>query len=222
VEGIIDESRWRLLYNGIDLLRFRPEPERRQAFRRTHGLESDIVVGVACALRPRKQIEHLIDAVAHMDRCDIKVVIAGAPVPGDETYADALLRDGRARLGDRLVALGHVEDLRDFYNGLDIFVNTSQEEACSISVMESLGCGTPVLGYPSRSVDDQVLPNGGEIVPQNDVAALAERLAAWATDRTGLENRRQGARARAEAMFDIGTLSMQLWDEYAACTPAKR
>lgn len=218
VAGIVDESRWRLMYNGIDLERFAPDAERRARFRRLHGHEADLFVGVACALRPRKQIEHLIEAVSRLDRPDLKVVIAGGPVAGDEAYSETLLRNARERLGNRLVLLGHVEDLRDFYNGLDAFVNTSQEEACSISVMESLGCGTPVIGYPSKSVDDQILPDGGEITPQDDVAALRVRLEAWTDDRGALARRRVGARATAEAKFDIRRLADDLWREYQSCS----
>jgi glycosyltransferase involved in cell wall biosynthesis len=214
VDGVIDAARRRVMYNGLDLERFAPDPDRRERFRRAHRMEDAVVVGVACALRPRKQLEHLVEAAARHDDARVRVVIAGGPVPGDEAYAERLLRDARDRLRDRLIVLGHLDELRDFYNGLDVFVNTSQEEACSISVMESLACGTPVLGYASKSVDDQILPEGGEIVAQDDVGQLARRLAAWTADGPALAARRAGARARAEAMFDIRGLSDQLWDEY--------
>ena len=214
VEGVIDESRWRLMYNGLDLERFVPDEARRQAFRREHGLDGTIAIGVACALRPRKQLEHLFEAAARVDASGLRVIVAGGPVPGDEAYAERLLRDARAKLGSRLILLGHQDELRGLYNGLDVFVNTSQEEACSISVMESLACSCPVLGYPSKSVDDQILPEGGEIVAQDDVAALAASLRAWIADRDLLARRRAPARHRAEKMFDIRKTSEQLWGEY--------
>jgi glycosyltransferase involved in cell wall biosynthesis len=135
-------------------------------------------------------------------------------VPGDEEYAQRLLNEGRAALGDRLILLGHVNELRDFYNGLDLFVNTSQEEACSISVIESLACGCPLLGYPSKSVDDQVLPDGGEIVEQDNVQQLAVRLDGWTANADLLSGRRSLARRQAEDRFDIRKLANQLWDEY--------
>jgi glycosyltransferase involved in cell wall biosynthesis len=216
VEGVIDESRWRVMYNGLDLDRYQPDAALRQAFRDRHGVDGDVLVGVACALRPRKQLEHLIEAVSRVRSPRLRVAIAGGPVPGDEAYAAALLQQARDRLGNRLLVLGHLDDLRGFYNGLDVFVNTSQEEACSISVMESLSCGCPVLGYPSKSVDDQILPGGGEIVRQDDVAALADRLQAWLHDSEGLPARRTRARSRSETMFDIRALADQLWSEYRA------
>jgi glycosyltransferase involved in cell wall biosynthesis len=218
VEGVIEESRWRLLYNGLDLEHFVPDDGRRTAFRRAHGLDGCVVAGVACALRPRKQLEHLIEAAASVAAPHLRVAIAGGPVPGDEAYAEALLEAARRRLGDRLILLGHLHELRDFYNGLDVFINTSQEEACSISVMESLACGCPVLGYPSKSVDDQILPGGGEIVDQDDIGSLGERLSDWLADPYALAQRRPAARRRAEDMFDIRLLAGELWDEYTRLT----
>jgi glycosyltransferase involved in cell wall biosynthesis len=213
IDGVIPESRQRILYNGIDLARFHPDGDLRAAFRREHCLDDKLVVGVACALRPRKQLEHLFEACAAVRVPNLRVVVAGAAIAGDERYAEQLLERGKQLLGDRLNHVGHLRDLRPFYNGLDLFVNTSQEEACSISVIEALACGCPVLGYPSTSVDEQILPSGGEIVDQDDVKALVAAIEAWATTPARLEQGRIGARQRAAA-FDIQTLAAQLWDEY--------
>jgi glycosyltransferase involved in cell wall biosynthesis len=215
IDRVVPESRQRILYNGIDLDRFRPDPELRTAFRAMHGLTDWRVVGVACALRPRKQLEHLFEAAAALGRRDVRVIVAGGAIPGDERYAEQLLERGRQLLGERFVHLGHLRDLRPFYNGLDLFVNTSQEEACSISVIESLACGCPVVGYPSTSVDEQILPTGGQIVKQDDVTALTAAIEAWVSQPHRLEQARTGARERA-GQFDIAALAEQLWREYGS------
>lgn len=215
VEGCIPESRWRLLYNGLDISRFQPSEHERRRFRASHGLGDGPLVGVACALRPGKQLEQSFAVVAHCGRQDVKFVLAGGPIAGFESYATEVVARGRELLGERLVHLGHVSDISGFYNAIDFCVNTSEGEACSISILEALACGCPVVGYPSISVHEQVLPDGGEIVPQDDVTALAEALARWIGDRDGLAARRANARKRAEDVFDIRKLSNQLWDEYA-------
>ena len=213
VEGIIPHERWRVLYNGLDLRDLSPSSERRSAFRRNYELNGP-TVGVACALRPRKQLEHLVKSVSQCSNTSLKVVIAGAAVEGDEIYAKDLLAWAKAQLGDRLLTLGHIDDLRDFYNGIDIFINTSQEEACSLSVIESLACGCPVLGYPSKSVDDQIEPGGGEITPQDDINKLSTAIERWISDPTSLSERRDAARKHAEMKFDMHRQSEQLWREY--------
>jgi glycosyltransferase involved in cell wall biosynthesis len=214
VEGVVPESRWRVLYNGLDTNSFRPDEQLRTTFRQQHALGDDLCIGVACALRPRKQLEHLFRAAADLTVPNLRVVVAGGPVRGDEHYAEQLLADGRRLLGDRLVHVGHLRDLKPFYNALDLFVNTSQEEACSISVIESLACGCPIIGYPSTSVDEQVLPTGGEIVGQDSVADLATALGGWLSNRERMASARPKARRRAEDVFDIRRLADQLWVEY--------
>jgi glycosyltransferase involved in cell wall biosynthesis len=216
VEGIIPENRWLLLPNGLDLRHYRPDEDRRRLFRTEHGLDHEVAIGVACAIRPRKQLEHLFEAVGRTVGAPLKIFIAGGPMPGDEDYARNLLEGARTKLGERLVLLGYLDELRNLLNGLDVFVNTSQEEACSISILEALACGCPVLGYPSKSVDEQVLPQGGEMVPQDDVDRLATSLRQWVADPNALSARRSGARQRVQESYDIAVLSEQVWREYEA------
>ena len=212
--GVLAETQWRLLANGLDLDRYKPNVSRRVDFRLQRQLSDFVLVGAACALRPRKQLEHLIDAVARLSMPNLRLLLAGAAVSGDETYSETLLLSAKAKLGERLVYLGHLEDLIGFYNALDLFVNTSKEEACSISILESLACGCPVVGYPSKSVDEQVEPGGGEIVPQDDIQALSAALSRWLSDGERLAAARLGARKRVEDHYDIEKLAGQLWDEY--------
>lgn len=214
IQGVVPEAKWRVLPNGLDLDHFVPDEARSAGFRQEHQLGTNLVIGVACALRPRKQLEHLFRAAAELDVPGLRVVVAGAAVKGDEAYADALLRDARRTLGEKLVYVGHLDELRGFYNALDIFVSTSQEEACSISVLESLACGCPIVAYPSKSVDGQILPDGGEIVEQDNVAELVGALRRWLSNPGSLRSRRADARRTAAERFDIRELSSQLWHEY--------
>ncbi len=213
VTGVVPERAWRVLPNGINLSHFRVDETLREQTRQQLGLPAGPVLGVACALRPRKQLEHLFDSVAAM-RDVPTVVVAGGPVPGDEAYAASLIAEGTRKLGSHLHVLGHLDELRGFYNAIDVFVNTSQEEACSISVIEALACGCPVVGYASKSVDGQILPHGGEIVPQDDVVALSRALSRWVADPERLWRARAGARRQAENLFDADALANALWAEY--------
>ncbi len=74
-----ESSRRRILSAyGSTWIDFQPDAALRAAFRREHGLGNLPVVGVACALRPRKQLEHLFQAAADADVPSMRVVLAGA------------------------------------------------------------------------------------------------------------------------------------------------
>src|SRR5262245_19878024 len=107
LDGVIPEKRWRVLYNGLDMDWFRPDVELRESFRDKHGLNGKCCVGVACALRPRKQLEHLFESVARLADSSVRLIVAGGAVSGDEEYSAALLRRGQDLLGGQLVYLGH-------------------------------------------------------------------------------------------------------------------
>jgi glycosyltransferase involved in cell wall biosynthesis len=146
---------------------------------------------------------------------DVQVLLAGGPMPGLESYAEQLLSSARERLGPRFRFLGWLKtpQLQELFNALDLYVNTSAEESFGLSVLESLACGCPVVGYPSVSVSEVVLPDGGQIVPQNDINALATAVREWLTDPERLAAARPLARRQAQR-FDIAEISQQLWKEY--------
>jgi glycosyltransferase involved in cell wall biosynthesis len=214
LEGVVPETIWRVLYNGTDLGRFRPDPSAGQQFRAKHGLPGGLLIGAASALRPVKQLEHLFDAAARLRDPTVRVVLAGGPVPEYQEYAVQVIARGRQRLGDRLIHLGHVAEMPEFFNAIDLFVSTSQAEGCSNSVLQALACGVPVIGYPSVSVDEQVLPDGGAIVPQNCVDGLTAELNRWLSDARLREAGRRGARGRAVELFDVRKSADLIWQEY--------
>jgi glycosyltransferase involved in cell wall biosynthesis len=203
VDGIVPEVDWRLLYNGVNVTALRPDPAGRAAFRRRHRLGDGPAIGNACYIQPRKQLEHLFTAAARLAVPGLRVLLAGGPVAGAAAYAARLIRQAREQLGDRFVYLGHQDELRGFYNALDLLVNTC-----------------PVISYTSTSAGEQVPPGGGEIVAQDQVAELTAALRRWLADRPRLAAARRPARRRAAEAFDIRHLSAQLWDEYQAVVQA--
>ena len=222
VKGVVPESIWRVVPNGLDLEVYQPDDVLRRGFRERLGLDSSIVIGVACALRANKQLEHFFDAAARLTHHEVRFLVAGGTYPGEESYAERLIHDAGQILGHRLAHLGKLNGLREFCCGIDLFVNTSKNEAFGISVLESLSCGTPVVGYPSGAVRDLVLPGGGEIVAQNSVDELSDALSRWVANPELRAAGRTGSRRRAEESFDIHRISQIVWDEYDAVLSESR
>jgi glycosyltransferase involved in cell wall biosynthesis len=195
---------------------YRVSQELRKSFRSEVGAgDGEILLGVACAFRERKQLAHTIDAVERAEVPRVRLVLAGFPVADEPDYPEQILRYGRAKLGDRFQSIGPLTDLRPFCNGLDLYVNTSREETFGMSVLEAMACGCPIVGYDSKAVDEVVLPDGGEITTQDDVDTLALAIRRWCNRLDLGAGPRISARRQAER-FDLKRLSAKTWEQYEA------
>jgi L-malate glycosyltransferase len=175
VRGVVPDAVQHIIPLGLDLTTFGVRADGRAATRAGWGFRpEEIVLGQACALRPRKRIEEFVDLVAELAREDDRVVgvLAGDAMPGDEPYREKVLRHiEQAGLGRRFRWLGNLDDVEPFYHGIDVFVSTSEYETFGNSVCEAMACGKPVVGYRGGSVAE-VVGDGGRIVADADLVGL--------------------------------------------------
>jgi glycosyltransferase involved in cell wall biosynthesis len=132
---------------------------------------------------PRKNIELAIDVLGELARfCDCKLIVTGKI--WDQTYLSNLLQRASERsVADRIQFLGGVpiEMLVQLFHQADVTVYTSHQETFGHGLVESLGCGTPVVGpdwiIPCREILSSAA--GGRVAPkdpQQFAAAILETL----------------------------------------------
>jgi L-malate glycosyltransferase len=217
VRGVLPEHIQQVVPLGLDLAAFGNRTDARQACRTEWGFRPDeIVIGQACALRPRKRLEDFIELVARLAREDPRVVgvLAGDAMPGDEAYRDKVVRlIAQTGLGRRFRWLGNIDDIEPFDQAIDLFVSTSEYETFGNSVCEAMACGRPVLGYRGGSVAEVVGP-GGLIVENGDLAGLVEAARACVRQPGLREDLGDKARQRVAACFNPGVSLAQLEDTY--------
>ncbi len=162
-----------VLRNGVDLQRFRPEP---QAAARAR-------LGLAAEGRWLVSVGHLVERKGH----DI-TLRALAGLPGVQL---ALLGQGPDRaalqalaqqLGvtDRVRFVGQVpnEDLRWWYSAADASVLASSREGWANVLLESMACGTPVAGSKIWGTPEVVArPEAGVLFDPRTPEALGAALA---------------------------------------------
>lgn len=126
-------------------------------------------------LRTNKNHAAVIRALALLRKqgTDAQYVICGV---GDQK--DNLLMLAR-ELGvdDRVHLLGLRDDVIDILRLVDIYVHPSFKEGLSMSIMEAMACGLPVIatcnGGPKDLIPDGV---GGYLVHPDDIDAIASRV----------------------------------------------
>jgi glycosyltransferase involved in cell wall biosynthesis len=170
----------RVISNGVDLRRYSPgraDEQMREKYQLPAGRPVLLYVG---RLSPEKRVDVLLDAAARLTQ-DACLVIAGT---GPD---EASLRAAAARLGldSRVRFLGFVPaaDLPALYRLADVFVIASEAELQSLTTMEAMATGLPVVAADSYALGELVRPgHNGFLVPPGQGATMARHLDTLTSD----------------------------------------
>jgi glycosyltransferase involved in cell wall biosynthesis len=172
----IAQARAEVIYNGIDPSKFKPG--KNNALKDKLGLAGDdTVVGSIGNIRPAKGYDILLRAAAEVKRRrrDVKFVIAGQG--SGELYRELLALREKLNLQDTVFFLGFTKNTVDFLHGINLFLLSSTSEGFSLSLIEAMACGLPVIstkcGGPEEIVGHGV---SGILVPPGDPHMLVNAL----------------------------------------------
>ena len=167
------------------------------------GLPRDIpLVGMVARLAPQKGIAEFLRAARLV--CD-RVAETQFLLVGDgplREQAEALVQE--LKLEERLHLLGEMESAREAMGALDVLVVASRAEGSSVSAMEAMALGKPVVGTAVGGVPEVVADGDtGLLVPPGDPEALAEAVCTLLADPERAQSMGERGRQRAAAHFRI-------------------
>lgn len=209
----IDPEKIRTIHNGIDTTRFAPGGGRaRDDLRASLSIpDNALVIGSVGRLETVKAYDRLLDAVARLRSLVSQPVVV--VIAGDGTQRDALMAHARSLgegIADCLRLPGWLEQPVDFYRMLDVFVLSSVSEGQSVSLMESMACGTPSVVTDVGSNAEML---GAElsslVVPFGDPDAMARALRSVTSDAQWRAQIRAIVRQRAVALYSIEEMATQ-------------
>ena len=193
---------------GVDPRRFRPAAAPRDVVRVELGWPTNRpILFTLRNLEPRMGLDELIRAV---DRLRRQVPDAMLMVGGDGSLRAELQRlVTTLGLTDHVRFLGYVEEerLARCYQAADLFVLPTQAlEGFGLVTVESLACGTPVLGTPVGAIPEILAPLENSLVFSGTTAtAMAEDLVRFlergAHDPAAREALRHACRLYAETQY---------------------
>lgn len=128
-------------------------------------------------LRPQKNFEGLIDAVAMARRTrTVRLVVLGA---GSEEYRTALIARAAAHgIADHVLFAGTHDNVYPWLRAARVFALSSHWEGSSIALLEAMAAGTPIVASRTAGDAADVLDHGrhGLIAHAGDPAAFAAAL----------------------------------------------
>ncbi|HLO61140.1 MAG TPA: glycosyltransferase family 1 protein [Bacteroidales bacterium] len=134
---------------------------------------------------PRKGIDTVIRSLSYLhDMPDLKLLVVGGDRDAENGPSVAELKRLK-RIADEENVTGKVdfmgphnhEELSYYYSAADVFVSTPWYEPFGITPVESMACGTPVIGSEVGGIKYTVLDGvTGLLVPPKNPNALAEKV----------------------------------------------
>jgi len=186
-----DKSRTEVVPYGVDVERFRPQANVREARRAGLGVSpDDLLVSAAGRLVRKKGFEYLVEAIGLM-AAQPRVVLA---IAGEGDLRGELEERARsAGVPDRVRFLGNLtqDDVAAHFAAADIVVVPSvRDDSGNVDglpnvVLEALAAGAPLITTPAGGIG-AVVEHGRTalVVSERDGSALAGAIATLAMDRT--------------------------------------
>ncbi len=197
VSSGIPEARIEVIPDGIEIPAALPSPAVRLRVRAQWGLgEQEFVIGHVGAFTPEKGQDIAIQAVRLLAE---RLPQARLLLVGELPRAAAARIEAEVRAAHGAVRLlGDLEDLTDFFAGLDLFIMPSRAEGLGSSALRAMAHGRAVVASRVGGLPE-VVEEGrtGWLVPAESPRGLAEVILAAASDRPRLSQFGANARERA-------------------------
>jgi len=186
------------IHNGTETSNADSEPRGSRPF----------TIGSAGRLFPVKDYRLLIDVASEIHDVEKKIRFELA---GEGPEYDSLRRKIEAAgVGDVFALRGFVEDMSGFYQGLDLYINTSLHEGFPMSILEAMSRGLPVVA-PSECGIREAVEDGvhGYLVQGRDPRHYAERCLEIFRNPELRRKMGTASREKAATEFSVSTMAQK-------------
>ena len=213
----INEKKIHVIYNGVDVEKFKPRPNKEE-LRREFGLEEDkrIVLFVG-RLYHRKGLEILLNSIPPVlkEFRKVKFVISGTGFKQKELSLRKLAKE--LEIEEEVTFLGYVPDekLPRLYSASDIFVLPATYENFPFAILEAQSTGLPVISTKVGGIPEFLVDNkNGFIIDPGNSNQLTQKLLMLLQDPKLAKNMGNKGRKLIEEKLDWHLITSQVIDLY--------
>ncbi len=159
----------RVIPLGVNTSLFRPPKSKRNARKRAGLSQNSVVVGFVGRIAREKDLPTLYRAFRSVKKKNerLRLLIIGKGIELSTMFDD-------------MTGIKHVEvsnDVRKYYQAMDIFVMPSLTETSSLATMEAMSCGLSVVATPVGGMQEYISDGrNGYLFPAREPSVLARKL----------------------------------------------
>jgi glycosyltransferase involved in cell wall biosynthesis len=195
--------------SGVDLQRFKPDPQVRESVRNELGLEEDVFLLLYVGrLNRDKGIPELLEAFGmNAEKFPKSRLLMVGP---DEEGMEHLIAPAGG-----VLRVGYTDRPERYMAAADIFVLPSHREGFGSTVIEAAACGLPAVASRIYGLTDAVVDGEtGLLHERGSVKSLAAALAKLSSDSELRRRMGKAARARAANDFAMQDVTRRTLDFY--------
>lgn len=122
---------------------------------------------------------------------------------------------------DNMISVGKIHDpesLAEYYSIADLTLLTSRRETFSMPTIESLSCGTPVLGFYAGGPESIAIKEYSEFIRYGDIESMIERILHWTKDDNKIDKNVISQHAHSIYSREIMTKNyLKIYQDNEAC-----
>ena len=208
---------------GIDVKRFQFQPGAKNKLFEKYGWDNKKILLLTRLGDPVYGIDYFLNALAEIVKIDPE---ARAVIAGEGKLKEAQMAMAKKMgLGSYVLFPGHIpnEELPLYYSAADLYVSSSLSDGTSLSLLEAMACGLPVVmtDVPANLewIEDG---KGGHIVPRKNAKELAHKIILLLKNNSLQKRMGEFNLFLAREKADLEKNFLRLKDAYSSCLRNKK
>lgn len=174
-QSFLQEYPVEVIYNGIDLAVFKPQPMDKAAVGSGRKKEF-MILGVANVWEKRKGLSYFEELAKTLPETH-RIVLIGVSAKQARQLAHkeskGILPQGKLETISRTNSR---EELAELYRKADVFVNATLEDNFPTTNLEALACGTPVITFATGGSPEAINEKSGIVVEKGNMEKLVQAV----------------------------------------------
>jgi len=204
--------------NGVDTIKFYPKQEVGPHFiRKKLGIgDEEFVVLCPRRLEPKNGVNYFIESAKYLTGTikKPKYLIVGGGYPEERQKMENFIKSNAI---DNVIFAGSVNnsEMLDYYQASDIVILPSLMEATSISGLEAMACGKPLIGTTVGGIPELISnEKNGYLIPPRDPKAIYDKIKVLVDDQEKLKSFSMGSRSIVVKKFSWPVIAEKILSKY--------